>query len=138
MEAIYGSWKADKSTYENAKEFLDAAGVPEEQRAAMSSREEQATYTKEGDLIKCVFKVSNSPQAGEKTYLIELGKWKEIESFEGYKMNAMVEWDGSKFIETYKGQGDMEFMSVKMINGDNMKITTTTKGVTMSMIWRKV
>ncbi|XP_012944202.1 uncharacterized protein LOC106013332 [Aplysia californica] len=137
MDAILGTWKADKSTFENAKAFLDAASVPEEHRKDLSEREMEITYSKEGEQLKCVVKVTNSPVAKEKTYTIDIGQEKDIESVEGIKMKAKVDWDGSKFVENYTTAEGAEFATTREITGDTMKVTSTTKGVTMSQIWRK-
>merc|ERR1712154_133421 len=124
----------------NIEAYLNNLGFPAEMAKEFSERQWCVTYSsKDGKLVNHV-KITNRPALPERTYVYTLGEELELEGVDGDKSLAIVTWDGSKFTEVHRScpGAPVEWGPCNMsreLKGDEMIITSTMKGVTLTEVY---
>ncbi|RUS80700.1 hypothetical protein EGW08_011523 [Elysia chlorotica] len=137
MDAVLGSWKLKQGTQKNLDVFFKAVGIPDAAAEMYSKREVLLTFTKDGDKYTLTEVINNDPNKKSASYTVQMGKEIETIDIDDTPLKLKVQWDGSKFQETYLYPQLSPILTQREVAASLMKVAKTANGVTATEEWEK-
>ncbi|GFR60157.1 fatty acid-binding protein [Elysia marginata] len=137
MDAVLGSWKIKEGSEKNYDHFFKEMGIPDEAAREYMKRTILLSFSKDGDKFTMKEVITNDPAKKSASYTYELGKEFDTVDVDDQPLKMKMEWDGSKFNETYSYPQSPPVHTTREVVGGIMKVAMTVNGVTATDEWEK-